>query len=100
VDSVARAETAARSDVYGLVELNVINTKPKSETVPQPLKIDSEQPGKEILLVMVGSPSYVLTADQSRFFTGSKLPTGHRIEEIMKNKVVLNKDGVRTELLM
>jgi len=100
VESLARAEDAVRADVYGLIELNVINKEPVVDATTMSERRNSVDPGQSIRLVMVGSPSYVLTADASHYFIGSKLPTGHKIEAILKDKVVLLKNGVRTELFM
>jgi len=100
IDSLESAEAAALADVYGLAEINVVNEKPFPKTPVINNRTLVSMPGQEIRLIMVGNPSYVVTEDQSHFFAGSKLPTGHRIKSIEKDKVILDKQGEITELLM
>ncbi len=98
--ALARAENSAKSDVHGLEELSVVNTKPVTETVNIPKPVRQNDVDQDIQLLVVGEPSYVVASNQARYFLGSKLPTGHRIESIFKDKVVLSKNGVTTELAM
>lgn len=100
LDALKNSELAAHADVYGLLELNVINKEPVLDVVGKKSIPSSNNPGREIRLIMVGSPSYVITTDRSQYFSGSELPSGHRIESITKMKVVLSKSGITTELLM
>ncbi len=98
LNKLASAESAAKADVYGLTELNVINTRPKPSESTKKKPVAKQDPSQAIRLVMVGNPSYIITEDRSRYMTGSVLPTGHQIEAILLDKVVLSKDGVSTEL--
>lgn len=100
LDMLVRAENAAKADVHGLEELSVVNTKPvvvAEKIISLNLENNTD---KDIQLVVVGNPSYVVAGDQARYFLGSKLPTGHRIESIFKDKVVVSKNGKTTELVM
>ena len=93
---------AAMEDVAGLVRLEVRNDPPPvaPPEPPEPERPPSveEVPGKRVVAVVNGSPSYVVTEDDSRYFVGSLLPTGHTIAAIAEEGVTLEWRGQRTEL--
>jgi type III secretion protein D len=95
VDRLSRAEEIVRRDVRGLTSLAVRNT---ATPLPKPLPPISDNPGKRIASLVPGEPAYLVTADGSRYFVGSMLPTGHRITEIAAQSVSLEREGQRTTL--
>lgn len=84
-----------RSDVPGVASLSIDNTPPLIEETPGPVKTD---PGKRVAMVISDDPAHIVTEDRSRYFVGSLLPTGHRIESIDDGVVSLLKNGISTKL--
>jgi len=95
---LAAAEASANADVYGLKKLIVDYDRPEPEKVKPPKKVISKEADQEIRMIVIGNPTYVVAENQSRYFKGSKLPTGHRVADIQKGLVVVEKNGVTTEL--
>ena len=92
---------AAREDVAGLVSLDVRNMPPPVQTEPKPEEsyaVVNEPVGKRVMAIVQGAPSYVITEDDTRYFVGSKLPTGHIITSIGMSSVMLDRQGTLTEL--
>lgn len=83
------------SDVPGVASLSIDNTPPPVVEKPVAVAID---PGKRVAMVISDEPAHVLTEDRSRYFVGSVLPTGHRIESIDDGVVSLVKNGNSTKL--
>jgi type III secretion protein D len=94
-DRLARAEEVVRRDVRGLEKMTVTNT---ATPLPKPLPPVSDDPGKRIVSLVPGDPAYIVTADGSRYFVGSILPTGHRIAAVGEHSVSLEHDGQQTTL--
>lgn len=92
---LARAEEQVRRDVRGLKTLTVKNT---ATPLPPPGPAVPADPGKRIASLVPGEPGYVVTADGSRYFEGSMLPTGHRIVQVASNRVTLDRDGYSSTL--
>lgn len=80
-------------DVPGIESLAIENTPPPVAKEDAPLDA-----GKRVAMVVSDSPAYIVTEDSSRYFVGSWLPTGHRIQSIIDGKVTLEKEGVETML--
>lgn len=53
---------------------------------------------KRIVMVVNGSPPYIMTHDKSKYYIGALLPSGHKIVSIYDSRVVLEKDGMKTSL--
>jgi len=94
LDSIEKTITA---DVAGINRLLRNNTPPKA-VVTKKKSVSKLPAGKRITLVVAGDPSYLLTEDESRYFVGSQLPSGHRISTIEPNRVLLDRDGAETVL--
>jgi type III secretion protein D len=94
-DKLARAEEVVRRDVRGLQTLAVRNT---AAPLPKPVPPVPDNPGKRIASLVPGEPAYLVTADGSRYFVGSMLPTGHKITEIAAQSVTLEREGEQTTL--
>ena len=96
-DLLAVVEERVLSDIPDVAELRIMNTPPEvvEPVVPSNYKPD---PGKRVALVVSDEVAYVVTEDQSRYFVGSLLPTGHRIVSIIDGDVSLEKNGVVTTL--
>jgi type III secretion protein D len=94
-DHLARAEEVVRRDVRGLTKLVVRNTV---QAAKKPLPPMAEDPGKRIASLVAGDPAYLVTADGSRYFVGSMLPSGHRVAAIGSSSVTLEHDGEKTTL--
>ncbi len=97
-EKITAAEVSANADVYGLKELIVDYDQPVPEKIELPKKVVSKAADQEIRMIVIGNPTYVMGDNQSRYFKGSKLPTGHRVADIQKGLVVVEKNGVTTEL--
>jgi len=95
---IVAAQASAKADVYGLKKLIVDYDQPVPEQIEIPEKVISKAADQEIRMIVIGNPTYVVAENQSRYFKGSKLPTGHRVADIQKGLVVVEKNGVKTEL--
>jgi type III secretion protein D len=94
-NKLARAEEVVRRDVRGLTKLAVRNT---ATPLPKPQPPVADDPGKRIASLVPGEPAYLVTADGSRYFLGSMLPTGHKIARIAHQSVTLEREGEQTTL--
>lgn len=47
-----------------------------------------------------GNPGYIVTQDQTRWFVGSVVPTGHKIIAIGGGRIVFERNGLIEELIM
>jgi len=83
-----------QGDVPALASLKLNNTPPPVARAPSG-RLD---PGKRVAMVVSAAPAHVITDDESRYFIGSLLPSGHRIVAIVDNRVSLERDGERTNL--
>lgn len=95
---IAAAQASAEADVYGLKKLIIDYDQAEPEKIETPEKVISKAVDQEIRMIVIGNPTYVVAENQSRYFKGSKLPTGHRVADIQKGLVVVEKNGVKTEL--
>lgn len=116
-------EAAARPAGPGLVRLDVIGSSPEEAGRLQRLamteikglrRIDismlpgaddggrfedmQEGGGKRVVSVIGGPQGHITTADGARYFPGAVLPTGHRIVSIEETKVLVERNGSRSEL--
>ncbi len=97
-------QNAAMEDVAGLVTMEARNelppaASPEADQVPQaPRPQGEDKVGKQVVAIVKGDPSYVVTRDDSRYFVGSLLPTGHTIEAIDDQSVMLDWRGQKTSL--
>jgi type III secretion protein D len=94
-DRLARAEEVVRRDVRGVESLNVRNTVAPRPTPAPPVPDD---PGKRIASLVPGETAYLVTADGARYFIGAMLPSGHRITQIARASVTLERDGQQSTL--
>lgn len=90
-----RAVATAQRDVPGLNSVAVQNAPPPP--APQNVPV-VDDPGKRVASIVPGDTPYVVTADGTRYFAGALLPTGHRIEAIEPHRVLLVREGQRSEL--
>lgn len=116
-------EASARSAGVGLVRLDVVGSSQEEAGRLQRLamtevkgvrRIDinmlpgadeggrfedmQEGGGKRVVSVIGGPRGHVTTADGARYFPGAVLPTGHRIVSIEETKVLVERNGSRSEL--
>lgn len=116
-------EASARSGGVGLVRLDVVGSSQEEAGRLQRLamtevkgvrRIDinmlpgadeggrfedmQEGGGKRVVSVIGGPRGHVTTADGARYFPGAVLPTGHRIVSIEETKVLVERNGSRSEL--
>ena len=116
-------EAAARAAGPGLVRLDVTGSNPEEAGRLQRLamteikglrRIDismlpgaddggrfedmQEGGGKRVVSVIGGPQGHITTADGARYFPGAVLPTGHRIVSIEETKVLVERNGSRSEL--
>ncbi len=94
-----RIEKIAYDDVADLEHLELINTIPvvtaEEEVEPKNNSVDS-LPGKRIVLIVAGE--YIKTEDDSVYYQGSVLPSGHKVLAILDKKIQVVLDGNQTEL--
>lgn len=83
-------KSAVANDMPKLKNWEIANTPPE-DSIP-------EDPGKQVVMIVSDEPAYILTADQTRYFVDSLLPSGHRISAIEEGRVMLEKSGERSEL--
>lgn len=84
---------AVSIDMPQLKNWNINNVAPRVQEKKKPV-----DPGKRVAMVVSDEPAYVLTQDQTRYFIGSMLPTGHQIDNIEDGRVFLIKDDEMSEL--
>ncbi|ODB84942.1 hypothetical protein A3194_14375 [Candidatus Thiodiazotropha endoloripes] len=53
---------------------------------------------KRIVMVVNGSPPYIMTHDKSKYYIGALLPSGHKIKSIYDSSVILEKGGKKTTM--
>jgi type III secretion protein D len=94
-EKLNRAAAVVKRDVRGLQALDVRNT---AKPVPPPAPPVADDPGKRIASLVPGEPAYIVTADGSRYFIGAMLPTGHRITQIAKASITLERNGQQSTL--
>lgn len=94
-DDVAKVEKIALSDVKGLRQLEI----ERGAGGDRFGEVFDQGPGKRVVAVVGGDAGYVATADGSRYFTGSMLPTGDRIVGVESQAVLVEKDGEKTRLM-
>jgi len=96
VDTAAleKAQAVARRDVPGLVQLEPVNDPPPAP----PSKTTPNDPGKRLAAIVPGDPAYVVTVDNTRYFEGAMLPTGHRIVSILSDHIQIERNGVVSDL--
>jgi type III secretion protein D len=95
VDKLNRAAEVVRRDVRGLQALDVRNT---AKPVPPPAPPLADDPGKRIASLVPGDLPYIVTADGSRYFLGSMLPSGHRVMQIARGSLTLELNGQQMTL--
>ena len=116
-------EASARPAGAGLVRLDVVGSSPEEAGRLQRLAMTEikgvrrieismlpgadeggrfedmqEGGGKRVVSVIGGARGHVTTADGARYFPGAVLPTGHRIVSIEETKVLVERNGSRSEL--
>jgi len=98
LELLSKVEAIAYADVAGLKSLEIKNAMPV--VAKQPVGNDFETlPGKRIVMVVSTEPTYILTEDGSRYFTGSILPSGHKVKAILAKKVELELDQNTIEVI-
>jgi len=92
-----RIEKVAYADVANLKHLELANTIPVVAEEPEPENnsIDSI-PGKRIVLIV--KDEYILTEDGSVYYTGSVLPSGHKVLAILDKKIQVELNDSQIEL--
>jgi len=95
-DEVAKVQKAALTDVRGLRALDIQRADGGGDRFG---KVFDEGPGKRVVSIVGGEAGYVATADGSRYFAGSMLPTGDRIVAVESQAVIVEKGGAQTKLM-
>lgn len=81
-----------RKDLPTVARFEIINTEP-AITKPEKKGSFVPSPDKRITLISAGEKAYIMTEDQSRYFIGALLPSGHLIEAIKEGTVIVSKNG-------
>lgn len=84
---------SVRADIPRLSEFEVKNTPPNT-TLGENSSY-TQDPDKRITLISSGTSAFIMTQDQSRYFVGALLPSGHLVESIESNQILLSKNGER-----
>jgi len=93
---LSQVEQTVKTDIPAITKLVLTNTPPGLINEPsQPTKND---PDKRVTLIAAGNNAYIMTHDQSRYFVGGMLPSGHVVKSIRDGKVIVSKNG-KTETL-
>lgn len=99
VESLEQTKQIALRDVDGLKSIELENTLPSDSDKDNGIDgIVFSSPNKRIVLIVEGDPSYFVTSDRSRYYVGSRLPSGYVIEEINDNNVLVTRSGISTRL--
>jgi len=96
-EKLAVLKQRVQADVPAVRQLTINNTKPPVQAAENE-QYSKPDPGKRVSMVVSDKPAYVVTEDQSRYFKGSFLPSGHRILSIEDGKVFLEKNGAKSTL--
>ncbi len=95
-DEAARLERLAMGEVKGLRRIDV-SLLPGADEGGRFEDIQ-QGGGKRVVSVIGGERGHVTTADGARYFPGAVLPTGHRIVSIEDTRVLVERNGSRSEL--
>jgi type III secretion protein D len=95
IAALDKVQSVALRDVPGLVKLVPVNDPPPAGP---PTEATLNDPGKRLAAIVPGDPAYVVTVDNTRYFEGAMLPTGHRIVSILSDHIQIERDGVVSEL--
>ncbi|HAD84137.1 MAG TPA: hypothetical protein DCG71_04775 [Brevundimonas sp.] len=95
-DEAARLERLAMGEVKGLRRIDV-SLLPGADESGRFEDIQ-QGGGKRVVSVIGGERGHVTTADGARYFPGAVLPTGHRIVSIEDTRVLVERNGSRSEL--
>lgn len=95
-DEVERLRPLALSEVKGVRRIEV-SMLPGTDDATDFADIQ-EGGGKRVVSVVGGETGHITTVDGSRYFAGAVLPTGHRIVAIEDSRVLVERDGLRSEL--
>ena len=85
-----------KTDLPQASTMEVNNTIPN--TVVKESAAEMTDPNKRITLISAGANAYIMTEDNSRYFVGAMLPSGHKVEEIRNDEVIVSKNGKRQSL--
>ncbi|MDY7098026.1 MAG: hypothetical protein SXU28_07800 [Pseudomonadota bacterium] len=96
-DRQAELEALLRRD---LPRVRQFTFTPSAQRGESDLAYFFNAPGYGAASFVAGDPSYIVTQDGTRWFTGANLPTGHTIIEITDNTVTVERDGLRDTLTM
>ncbi len=100
LEALKKAELLAYRDLPQLKTLQVKN-QIREVKVEQKKIADKKAKNKpvkpgSIVMITPGPPAFLLTSDHSKYYVGSKLPSGHKITRIKIDKVFLSKEGEKT----
>jgi Inner membrane component of T3SS, cytoplasmic domain len=90
-ERVRHAAEQARTDVPQLKEL--IFTSPDDAPPPEDPPRYGDDSGERIVTRIDGATAYLVAGAGTRYFTGSKLPSGHAIRRITARAVLLEREG-------
>jgi type III secretion protein D len=79
-----------------ILKIELEESEEKEQTIGTDMTYNDAD--KRITMVVGGNPAYIMTADQSKYYVGALLPTGHKIVEIVDQQVVLEKQGEQKTL--
>ena len=90
-DKVRKIENEINDSLRLKEAVAITNQAPIIYENKEPRQIPVFDDQKRITLVVAGDEGYVMTADESRYFIGSTLPSGHQITKITGSQVHITK---------
>ena len=94
LDAIDHVKQIALRDITELKQIAIEQSTPEGVNSNDFLP----GPGKRIIAVIQGDLSYFVTEDKSRYFIGSRLPSGFVVSGIFDDSVQLSKEGKQYNL--
>jgi type III secretion protein D len=98
VEEFERIRNIALKEIANLKSMKIELTEKDARTQTIGSNMNYNEADKRITMVVGGDPAYIMTADQSKYYVGALLPTGHKIVDIIDQQVILEKQGKQKTL--
>ncbi|MCG7984715.1 MAG: hypothetical protein JAY90_18435 [Candidatus Thiodiazotropha lotti] len=98
IKQLERLKAIAINEIPSLQELDTeyLSVDKKPNVLGSDISFNKND--KRIVMVVNGSPPYIMTHDKSKYYIGALLPSGHKIISIYDSSVILEKEGKSTTL--
>lgn len=98
IEKLERLKAIAINEIPSLQELDSESLTADNKSRVLGGETSFNKNDKRIVMVVNGSPPYIMTHDKSKYYIGALLPSGHTIASIYDSSVILEKDGKKTSL--